>query len=259
MTITQIVLDDQSRLSPAMLPVGDGLRILLVPTGAAQVATRDNILRLPAGTALVFSGPTPPDVTAIGDTTVTLISTPTRHPHITPADPLTVTPDNPLLTVVTALIPHILAVTDGLNWTNRHAIENMLTDALRHLIADTTRHHRSPRTPDPFITAITKITASSADPDLTAEAISRHANISLRQLERAFQKRGTTITREIRRARIDHAQALLIDHTRHTLTVNEIARSVGFSNNSSLARAMSAEGHATPHHTRNLATRKRSS
>ena len=99
---------------------------------------------------------------------------------------------------------------------------------------------------NPMVFAMAVIAAQCADPDLTAAAVAREVSISQRQLERLFRVRGTSIGHQIRRARVDLAVSMLRDPTHRALTVDQIAAHAGFSNGSSLARAMRAEGTGAP-------------
>ncbi|MEH3088412.1 MAG: helix-turn-helix domain-containing protein [Microbacterium arborescens] len=99
---------------------------------------------------------------------------------------------------------------------------------------------------NPMVFAMAVIAAQCADPELTAAAVAREVSISQRQLERLFRVRGTSIGHQIRRARVDLAVSMLRDPTHRALTVDQIAAHAGFSNGSSLARAMRSEGTDTP-------------
>ncbi|MFJ4163918.1 helix-turn-helix domain-containing protein [Microbacterium sp. NPDC089698] len=94
--------------------------------------------------------------------------------------------------------------------------------------------------------AMSVIERRYTDAALSAQAIADHLNVSLRQLEREFTVLGRTIRQEIRRVRVLKALALLRDPATAGLSVTCIAEQVGFSNGSSLARAMAAEGLASP-------------
>ena len=99
---------------------------------------------------------------------------------------------------------------------------------------------------NPMVFAMAVIAAQCADPDLSAAAVAREVSISQRQLERLFRVRGTSIAHQIRRARVDLAAAMLRDPTHRGLTIDQIANHAGFSNGSSLARAMKSEGSPSP-------------
>jgi AraC-like DNA-binding protein len=100
--------------------------------------------------------------------------------------------------------------------------------------------------PDLYCRGVAVIDAQLSDPALGARVVATQVRISLRQLQRAFQAHGTTVERQIRRRRVDHAVELLSDRSYDGLSVTQIARHSGFSNGSSLARAMRQEQGTTP-------------
>lgn len=129
---------------------------------------------------------------------------------------------------------------------SRYYVERLLHEMLQGLLVDASRLGALQQTPEPFQCAMAVIAARHADPELSAASIADEANLSLRQLEREFRKNGTTIRREIRRARIDQAGRMLRDPRYDALSVDQVAQFVGFSGGSSLARAMAASGMPSP-------------
>ncbi|MBK0417623.1 helix-turn-helix domain-containing protein [Leucobacter sp. CSA1] len=125
-------------------------------------------------------------------------------------------------------------------------VERLLQEMLQGLLLGASRAARVPQTQTTFPLAISVIVAQHSDPELTAVAIAEEVNISLRQLEREFRKRGTTIRRELRRVRVEQARKMLGDPDYAGLSITQIAQFVGFSSGSSLARAMSAVGLPAP-------------
>lgn len=262
-TIAAAPVRDGGMLSPALGPSGGDL-IVLITDGGIRLGQE---VALEAGSAIVIpEGCTQwPWIQAVGDAEVTvlLMSSGLAQERPAPsAEPMVVRATTPLLTVAAALASSALQLTDDLPWTDRQVVERLFTDAVQALLADIDRRRRLPLAPNAFLQAQADIARRSATIGLTAEDLARGANLSLRQLERAFRNHGTTISREIRRARVEHALNLLGDTSREPLTVGQVARVVGFSNGSSLARAMQAEGHASPTAIRNEAappfTRNRS-
>lgn len=262
--VSIVVAPLRSRASLPPMPAGtaDDIQILLIEGGSVHLA---NVGVLTAGTVILLPAAAQPEISAVEGCTVTVLTAPVPPPSGRPApstDPILVSAENPLAKLITGLVSSALPLAEDMTWISRHAVENMLMEAAQLLIADTSRRRRGSRTPEAFTQAIRMIARDSADPELSAEAVARHISLSLRQAERMFQKRDTTISREIRRARVEHALNLLGDSGRESLTVGQVARLVGFSNGSSLARAMQAEGHASPTAIRNEAaspfTRNRS-
>jgi AraC-like DNA-binding protein len=97
-----------------------------------------------------------------------------------------------------------------------------------------------------YAAALTVITARVGDPSLTPRSVAQELNTSLRTLQRQFSAKGATVDRSIRRARVDHATALLQDPVYDSLTIDRVAQACGLSNGSSLARAFAAEGQPSP-------------
>lgn len=129
-------------------------------------------------------------------------------------------------------------------------IERLVQEMTQGLYLDGLRLRRPEEITDSFRLANAVIEAQCADPGFTAEQVASEVGLSLRQLERVFRRSGTSVARRIRRIRVERAARMLSDATYQALRVDDIAKYVGFSGRSSLARAMAAEGYATPMHLR---------
>lgn len=128
----------------------------------------------------------------------------------------------------------------------RYYIERLLQEMLLGLLTDSGHATRVSGAPDAYEQALSLLSAQYADPSLTSETVAEAVNLSKRQLERLFERRGTTIRKMLRQIRLEHARSLLQDSNYLVLSTEQIARYVGFSGASSLARALAAEGHASP-------------
>lgn len=124
--------------------------------------------------------------------------------------------------------------------------ERLLQEMILGLLVDAHRSWSAPSSPEVFTFALSVIAAQSTDPDLTAAGVAHEVHLSPRQLQRVFQARGTTIEREIRREKVEHAVDLLRNRQYDQLSIGEIARDAGFAAGSSLARAMAATGFPSP-------------
>ena len=124
--------------------------------------------------------------------------------------------------------------------------ERLLQEMILGVVVDASQSARVPAARDAYSAALSVITARCGDPELTAHMIAREINLSLRQLERTFNARSTTLSREIRRARVARASQLLLDPSYDALSIEQVARYSGFSRGSSLARAMREEGLDVP-------------
>ncbi|MFT4231193.1 MAG: helix-turn-helix domain-containing protein [Leucobacter sp.] len=129
-------------------------------------------------------------------------------------------------------------------------IERLLQEMLLALIVDGMSANRGrsvARAPlDPFKLALSVIQIRSNDPEMTTDVIAEEVHLSRRQLERLFQKHGTSVAAEVRRSRVMQAASMLRDPQYSALSVDQLAQFVGFSGGSSLARAMSSEGMDSP-------------
>lgn len=159
-----------------------------------------------------------------------------------------------LLEPVAAFVSRAALVADvDTTGFSRYYFERLLQEMVLSLLIETAGANRVPRPTETYSLAMALIATQHPDPSLTAQRIARELRMSLRQLERVFRERATTITREIRRARVAEAVAMLRDESYRALTVDEIGRYVGFSGGSSLARAMANDGEASPAHIRSSA------
>lgn len=102
-----------------------------------------------------------------------------------------------------------------------------------------------------------RIAAQFTDPELTPARLAQQLGVSLRRLQRTFSAAGTTIEREIRSARVDHAISLLSDEAYDRLNIAEVAGYAGFSGTASLSRALRTEDHGSPSTLRRAARSRR--
>lgn len=126
-------------------------------------------------------------------------------------------------------------------------IERLLQEMLQGVLAElSTGESVLPQVHDPYQRALATLAAQHADLGLTSDAVAESVNLSRRQLEREFARRGTTIRNELRRIRLDRAREMLTDPGYAMLGVDQIAHHVGFSGASSLGRAMAQAGYGRP-------------
>ena len=85
-----------------------------------------------------------------------------------------------------------------------------------------------------------------ADPDLDAERVARHVAISLRHLNRVFEKHDCTVTHWIWRQRLDRAHHRLADPAQGTIGVGDIALQCGFATQAHFARQFRSVYGMTP-------------
>lgn len=102
--------------------------------------------------------------------------------------------------------------------------------------------------------AMALITASAGDQALTPESLARDLNVSLRHLQRDFQKRKESVAERIRQTRVDLAVRLLTDPAMAVLSLEEIAAHSGFTSLGHLRRTLHSVGAGTPRDIRAFGT-----
>lgn len=132
-------------------------------------------------------------------------------------------------------------------------VERLLQEMTIGVLVDNARSRVMPQSPNTFTVALSVIASQCSDAALRPSRIAEQVGLSLRQLQRVFSGHDTTVEQEIRRERVEQAVAMLRSPAYDALTVDQIARYVGFSNGSGLARAMTALGHPSPRQLRRLA------
>lgn len=201
-------------------------------------------------TALFTIDPSQVAVQTLTETRGMTVSLPQESIQPAPFGPLgirVVPRPSPLLTAFIAFCATLFDETSGeLTNLSRYYLERLAVEMMTGVIVDASRTDLTPLAAKPIDVATTIIASQFANPNLTADDIAREVRISRRQLERLFAQRGLTIAKAIRQARVQHARDLLTDPTYSMLTVNSIAQHCGFSNGSSLARAMATENMPPP-------------
>ena len=105
--------------------------------------------------------------------------------------------------------------------------------------------------------AIQMIEDAIDSPELDAEAISRHQNISRRRLDQLFvRETGLTLASQILEARLLHAASALGDKTQQTRHITDIAFDVGFKDTAHFSRAFKRRFDASPSEWRRKALSK---
>ena len=84
------------------------------------------------------------------------------------------------------------------------------------------------------------------NPELDAEAVARHMAMSLRNLNRAFEKHGCSVTQWIWRERLALAHRLLADPAHSCSPIGDIALGCGFSTQAHFAREFKHRYGVTP-------------
>lgn len=210
-------------LAPQIVDTGSAVLSAAQQHAAARAETESVIHTVVALTNFTNAGETAPLARMIGRDDTTLL--------------------DPVLAFIgySASIPIDEATSFGVYY-----LERLLQEMLLALRVDAVRGIELPQTAAAFSRAMTVVSAQFADPSLSAQSIAAHTRVSVRQLERVFRSNGTTIMGEVRKARLTHATDLLRDDRYAQLPIGRIANAAGFSNGSSLARALRGAGYETP-------------
>ncbi len=207
--------------------------------------------------AVITLDPLQPQLRTVTGSRVLTASVPAAIVQEVPLDPqrLHVVPtSSPLLQPAAAFLRSAAETIVATRFTE-YFFERLVQELALGLVVEAAGLRSDANRRNPMVFAMAVIAAQCADPELSAAAVAREVNVSQRHLERLFRIRGTSIAHQIRRARVDMAAALLRDPAQLSLTVDQIAQSVGFSNGSSLARAMASEGRPSPSQMRPSASR----
>jgi len=220
----------------------------LIHRPAASETTPTSI---PAGAAFLTRGHARRRVIVVETAEVIVLSVPTdlfdTRPSFAADEAVVLPADAPLVAPVFAFAEAAAGIeATDLSGVEHYFLERLLQEMALAISLDQHQTREVPRERPLFERALTILATQCADASLTATSVARDLNVSLRQLERVLEEHGTTLRRELRRARVDHAVALLRDPAYAALTIDRVAEYSGFSNGSSLARAMAAENRPSP-------------
>lgn len=94
--------------------------------------------------------------------------------------------------------------------------------------------------------ATTLIGASYRDTAYTPSVLAARLDVTIRQLQRAFEKAGTTAAAEIRTLRTRYAAGLLRERSTPTMSLADVAAAAGFATTGELRRAIRSAYDLTP-------------
>lgn len=112
-----------------------------------------------------------------------------------------------------------------------HAAARQIVRSLVHIVLSEGEEHRSL-----FDVATAVIDATHVDPATNTATIARRLQVTPRVLQLEFQRHGTTVTRELRRARVATAKQVRAAAPR--LPAPEVARRAGFGSVATMFRAL---------------------
>lgn len=231
-----------------------------VRAGAIEVSTAQGIRRFGPREAFMLSHDDLPPTAPVGALAMLSIMVPSAAM----SDPVTFTPGEvrPVARTSALLEPALVfahraaaARSEAISRLGSYYFERLLQEMVIGVAVEGAAPSPSSEGADLFRQGVAVIDSQLSDQELAPHVIASQVRISLRQLQRAFQAHGTTVERQIRRRRVDHAVDLLSDRAYDQLSITDIARHSGFSNGSSLARAMRQEDSAAPAEVRRASRR----
>jgi AraC-like DNA-binding protein len=233
------------------------MRLFVVRGGTLEMPSREGMHRIPEGHGAVVTGTASVQIASKDGCEVISIGMPFDglSDLTLPKNAVILLDDEGMLRPIGAFVQALHESRDVAVLTRDHVgsmLHAMLSAAVRRAAAEVAA---PPSTVAQRASAI--IRQQCADPALTPAVVAAALNMSLRQLEREFLREGRTIRQEVRRIRVATAAALLKDGAHSARSIDAIAVQVGLSNGSSLARAMAAEGMASPARMRAGAARHR--
>lgn len=155
-----------------------------------------------------------------------------------------------LLSPTTDFLRSIVDDSIGISSVAAYFMEKLIHEMVGGLFLDNHGAGPSGRKPTIYHRAISYIAASAGDPTLTPDALSQELNVSLRQLQREFQKRNTSVAERIRQTRIDMALRILTDTSLAMLSLDQVAAHSGFTSSGHLRRTLRGVGISSPRHIR---------
>jgi AraC-like DNA-binding protein len=162
-------------------------------------------------------------------------------------EPVPITSPTLLSRSVTAFLVELSSgAEEPLSAIDRYSLERFVQEMVTALVLNRMQLVSPPKQRDLVASARAAIVARCTDPLLDTAAVAEDCNVSVRTLERVLAESGTSPRHEIRRARIEYAISLLRNADYDSLGIDQIAAHAQFSNGSSLARAMRAEGYPPP-------------
>ena len=145
-----------------------------------------------------------------------------------------------------AFLGALVADTGAISSVAAYFVEKLIHEMMGGLLLENHGVGRSGHRQSLYHQAMALISASAGDPGLTPESLSRKLNVSLRHLQRDFQKRNESVADRLRQTRVDLAIRLLTDSTMSVLSLDQIAAHAGFASLGHLRRSLRSAGMGTP-------------
>ncbi|MFW0794655.1 helix-turn-helix domain-containing protein [Gordonia sp. CPCC 205515] len=133
--------------------------------------------------------------------------------------------------------------------TSTGAIIDEVGDLVNAILRSSLRTDTHPHT-DLYRSAIAQIDERIADPGVSPVEIAAALSISTRQLHRVFAEQDTTVSRTIRRRRLERCRRDIVADTGAARSLLQISRRWGFSDLAVFSRAFKQEYGVSPRHYR---------
>lgn len=156
-------------------------------------------------------------------------------------------PTSTLLGPTCSFFDSLVSTTGPVSSVAAYFMEKLVHEMIGGLfLEDSAMEAGGTKRPTLYHQAMALITASAADQALTPESVARDLNVSLRHLQRDFQKRNESVAERIRQTRVDLAVRLLTDPAMAVLSLDQIAAHSGFASLGHLRRTLHSVGAGTP-------------
>lgn len=223
------------------------VRMLMVWGGPVRIASHPEPIEVGDGQGLLVNGTASVRMSSQGAGEIVTVGMPVEAlPELSlPRNSAMLIRDAALLRPISAFV-QTLFEGDPLDVLAREHVERLLREMILIAVRGTAGERGPHVAPSLHQRTIAVLQRRHPETGLTPSEVAAEVSISLRQLEREFQREGRTIRQELRRVRVAAAVAMLQDERRAGETVDSVAARVGLSNGSSLARAISAEGFPSP-------------
>lgn len=196
------------------------------------------------GLCLVFPGTEPVEIETIASSELVAFSFDAKEIApltLRPEDIGVLTPRSTIIRACYAYLRSIVTADADPSAENTAVLRSLTRNVAGALGAEAIRYH--PRG-DHFAYAQQVIGEMSSDPRFAADALAAKCGISRRTLNRLYQRNGTQVAKEIRRARSQSAMELLVSYP--DIDLCQIARLSGFGSEHTLTRSFQELFGVTP-------------
>lgn len=230
-------------------PDADLIRLVFVAAGSMSLTPKnpdEPPIRLLAGEALYALTSISAHVEWPVNSTLYVISVPYRR--LTEAgvhlDAIAgkIEAPNSVLHPVMRFVEGVTAVDHPEDRFSQFVVQDLLASQLvAVMLASKHSDEAQPRLPvSLYQRALRLMIAHSADPEFTPTRLAKDLCASLRNLQRAFTREGTTVAGTLRNLRVDAARQLMSSPEGHSNSLESIAKQVGFTSRAALQRALRA-------------------